>query len=101
MKRGAVGALLWLFLLPLLGVPSLLRGFVRILGQLPGRIVFSLVGLMVLWSTPNPLTEQFTFEAFRPIGLLALPIGLPVFGLLALYLGQRSPTGRRLRRRFR
>ena len=98
MRRQIFGTLLWLSLLPVFGAFRLLPKLLRIALRIRGRTVVAIVALAVVTSTSNPLTEQFSFEAIKPIGSLMLAFGTLVLGVLVFALGVRSPISRRVRR---
>ena len=98
MSRRILGALLWLVLLPVVGVSRLVWHSLSVLARFRPKTLLVLVGLAVALSTPNPVSAQLDEAGIWPPGHVILGPATLVLGVFVLYHGLRSRWLRRLGR---
>ena len=96
MSRRILGALLWLVLLPVVGVSRLVWHSLSVLARFRPKTLLVLVGLAVALSTPNPVRAQLDEAGIWPPGHMILEPAALVLGVFVLYHGLRSRWLRRL-----
>jgi hypothetical protein len=101
MRRRLLGTLAWILLLPVAGTGRLVWFGIRTLGSLSLKTQLTLVGLALALSMPNPVTENLSLDAVRPLGHVIVLVGVPALGAVVLAQGARSPWVRRVRRGLR
>ena len=90
MTRRILGALLWLALLPLVGVGRLVWHSFTVLARFRPKTVLLAVGLVVALSTSNPVSAQLGDAGIWPPGHMILVRATLVLGVFVLYHGLRS-----------
>ena len=98
MPRRILGALLWLALLPLVGIGRLVWHSLAVLARFQPKTLLVLVGLAVALSTPNPVSAQLAEAGIWPLGHVTLGPAALALGVFVLYHGLRSQWLRRLGR---
>ncbi len=100
MKRQLLGGLGWLLALPVVGAVRLVWSILRLLATQRPQTILMLVGVGLVLSFPNPLTDQLALAGLWPPepGVL-LRVGWAVAAGV-LFHGLRSPGLNRLRRRL-
>lgn len=98
MLRRFLGNLLWLLLLPLVGVARLLWAALLSLMGLRLQTLLTLIGLMLALSMPGPLTALLSDAGVWPLGHVLLgDLGLAAAPVV-VWFGLRSRGVWRLRR---
>ena len=98
MSRRILGALLWLVLLPVVGVSRLVWHSLSVLVRFRPKTLLVLVGLAVALSTPNPVSAQLDEAGIWPPGHVILEPVMLSLGVFVLYHGLRSRWLQRLGR---
>ena len=99
MRRRFLGTLLWLFLLPIVGLATLLWSTLLYLTRLRLQTLLTLVGLIVAVSLPGPVAATFLPQGVWPPGQVILSRGAAVLLVPVLWFGLRSRGLMRMLRR--
>ena len=98
MPRRILGALLWLALLPLVGIGRLVWHSLAVLARFQPKTLLVMVGLAVALSTQNPVSAQLAVAGIWPPGQVISGPATLALGVFVLYHGLRSHWLRRLGR---
>jgi hypothetical protein len=99
MRRRFFGTLLWLFLLPIVGLGTLLWTTLLFIPRLRLRTLMTLVGLGLAVSLPGPVSAIFSDAGIWPPGQVILLRGAAVLSVPVLWFGLRSRSLQRMLRR--
>jgi hypothetical protein len=98
MKRKLLGGLAWLLAVPVVGASRLAWSILRLLASLRPKTIAILIGLGLVLSFANPLTDQLALAGLWPPEPAVLAHVGWATALGVLYHGLRSPGLARLRR---